>query len=360
MASTVFILGAGASRQAGAPLMADFLDVAHDLWKTGQVQPYADDFAVVFKGIGTLQRVHSKSQLDILNIESVFAAFELAAILGRLGTYKPEDIQSLSKSMAVVIRATIEQTLRLSVRHKGVFAPQPYEEFVGLLDGLSGKANPRHTTAVVTFNYDLAADYALYKNGTAPLYGLESETDTGSIPLLKLHGSLNWVHCEKCDKVVPWRLEQYLSNRHWDIWDDGPRHVYLKISKDMENFNHCEKSPATGPILVPPTWNKSEYHKALSSVWGRAAKELQDAENIFVIGYSLPPTDGFFRYLYAISTVSETPLKRFWVFNPDTTGIVEKRFRELLGPGAAQRFIYYPETFEQAIGRLRNALVPKD
>ena len=37
MASVVFILGAGASKQAGAPLMNEFLDVAYDLWKMGRV-----------------------------------------------------------------------------------------------------------------------------------------------------------------------------------------------------------------------------------------------------------------------------------------------------------------------------------
>jgi hypothetical protein len=37
MSNTVFILGAGASKQAGAPLMKDFLDTAHALWKTGKV-----------------------------------------------------------------------------------------------------------------------------------------------------------------------------------------------------------------------------------------------------------------------------------------------------------------------------------
>lgn len=37
MAENVFILGAGASRKAGAPLMKGFLDSAEDLLKKGKV-----------------------------------------------------------------------------------------------------------------------------------------------------------------------------------------------------------------------------------------------------------------------------------------------------------------------------------
>ena len=37
MSNVVFVLGAGCSKQCGAPLMADFLDVASFLHSTGKV-----------------------------------------------------------------------------------------------------------------------------------------------------------------------------------------------------------------------------------------------------------------------------------------------------------------------------------
>jgi hypothetical protein len=39
-----------------------------------------------------------------------------------------------------------------------------------------------------------------------------------------------------------------------------------------------------------------------------------------------------------LGTVDTNLLKRFWVFDPDETGNVEKRFREVLGHGALQAF----------------------
>jgi hypothetical protein len=71
MATTVFILGAGASHEGGAPLMAEFLDVARELRVGNEKLPFANSFDIVFNAISALQKVHSKAQLDIRNIESV-------------------------------------------------------------------------------------------------------------------------------------------------------------------------------------------------------------------------------------------------------------------------------------------------
>jgi len=69
-----------------------------------------------------------------------------------------------------------------------------------------------------------------------------------------------------------------------------------------------------------------------------------------VFGFSLPPSDAFFSHLNALGTAGGAPLRRFWVFDPDPSGAVEKRFRALLGPGAEQRFRLFHEPFEVAIG----------
>jgi dimeric dUTPase (all-alpha-NTP-PPase superfamily) len=75
MSNIVFILGAGASKQAGAPLMKDFIDTARDLYSSNDVDNKNEDFQKVFTAISELQRVHSKSNLDIDNIEAVFFSF---------------------------------------------------------------------------------------------------------------------------------------------------------------------------------------------------------------------------------------------------------------------------------------------
>lgn len=116
---------------------------------------------------------------------------------------------------------------------------------------------------------------------------------------------------------------------------------------------HCGKPRLSVPFLVPPTWNKGQQYNAVSAVWANAAAELGEAENIFVIGYSLPESDSFFRYLYALGAVGQNPLRRFWVFNPDLA--VKARFESLLGPGARSRFHFEPANFGSAM----NVILPE-
>ena len=208
---TVFILGAGASAQAGVPVMADFLDVARNLQKSGRVRAADEGFKAVFKGISALQQVHSKSQLDIQNVESVFSAFEMARTLRKLpGVEDPEEIERLGDAMRSVIVNTIEQTLQFKIpegwddhriRWRGPIGevPEPYEWFASLIQRLQENG---HDVSIITFNYDIAIDFALWWQEVHFDYALRRDTpepDPGTIVrLLKLHGSLNWAECPEC------------------------------------------------------------------------------------------------------------------------------------------------------------------
>lgn len=107
MSNVVFILGAGASKQCGAPLMANFLDVASRLYQTGVTGDKKEDFERVFHAIGALQAVHSKAQLDLTNIESVFSALEIANVLEKLPNTESSDIPSIISSLKKLIVKTL-------------------------------------------------------------------------------------------------------------------------------------------------------------------------------------------------------------------------------------------------------------
>ena len=93
------------------------------------------------------------------------------------------------------------------------------------------------------------------------------------------------------------------------------------------------------PLIIPPTWNKTQYHGQISNVWAAAAQALSQAQNILVIGYSLSSADSFFRYLFALGTLGSTRIRRFWVMN------TEQRFRTLLGRAVEDRFTYFEKRF---------------
>jgi hypothetical protein len=335
--------------------MADFLDVAADLLRRDEVKESKDDFTSVFDGIDRLQRVHSKAQLDLQNVEAVFAAFEMARTLGGFAEYRQDAAEELVRALRTVIVRTLEHTIALPVRDgQQVLPPSPYDEFAALCTALC-QDRPPQTIAAITFNYDVGLDHGFYWHQTAIDYSLDEGAPQHAIPVLKLHGSLNWGRCSKCNLVVPWTLPNYFRKFSWQHLFDF-KTVRMPIGSQLNSFEHCGAPVGGDPVLVPPTWNKTEYHRALGSVWARAARELREAESILVFGFSLPPTDAFFSYLYALGTAGGGPLRRFWVFDPDSSGQVEERFRALLGPGAKQRFRFFKEPFPSVPTSLRHSV----
>jgi hypothetical protein len=354
MSEFVFILGAGASKVAGAPLMNDFLDVADRLRRTNKVDKEKADFDLVFKARGALQAAHSKAQLDINNIESVYGAFEMARLLNSLAPLQSADLARLPVAMRQVIVKTLESTIVFKRPNKEkVLPPAPYDSFLRLIGDMceAGYSNSFDRVSVITFNYDLCFDYACHFYGLPLNYCLTEPYEVG-LKFLKLHGSLNWIKCEgeKCGKAVPWSMRDFFSKRNW-AWHSDATEVHLSVSAHFNSFMHCGFMPSE-PLIVPPTWNKAQYHESIESVWQSAARELATAENIFVCGFSYPPTDEFFRYLYALGTIGQAPFKNFIVFDPVDT--VEKRFSDLLGPAAQGRFRFIEQTFGDAIGTIRS------
>jgi hypothetical protein len=360
MSNVVFILGAGCSKECGAPLMSNFLDVAQNLYKTNNVGSEAQHFERVFKAIGFLQAVHSKSQLDLKNIESIFNAFEIANTLKKLPGFKPEDIPEVIKSLKELIVTTLENTVKFPTRREVILAPQPYLDFASLVKYILNNALPKRTVSVITFNYDIALDVSFIRSGIPITYCLDDNSNQREIPLLKLHGSLNWASKISDNSIIPLPLEMYFQHYHAQGFQETstcsiPMGKQLKAC--FEQFLHVEVKDE--PVLVPPTWNKAEYYQTISKVWSNAAKELGEAEHVFIIGYSLPVTDAFFRLLFALGTVGNSPFQRVEVFNPDKNGETVSKFESLMGPGAIARFSYIYQGFSESIATIRGYFPPR-
>ena len=340
--------------------MSDFLDIASDLLRANAVQEKRAEFEKVFAAIGALQAVHSKAQLDLNNIESIFTVLELGRIIQKVPSLSPEQIPEAIAALKDLIVKTLEVTMVFPTEERHIGVPKPYEAFGSLLKHLYSDAFPNQTAAVISFNYDIAADMSMYRAGLGPDYIIDKPSGHPLlVPLLKLHGSLNWATETATRKIRPLHLasyfQHYSSNGY--LGNTGTRlPIGSQLVEYFSRFGGAEVE--LEPVIVPPSWNKADYHNALSEVWASAAIHLSEAEQIFVIGYSLPETDSFFRHLYALGCVSATPLRRIAVFNPDTSGATNARFQSLLGPGAIARYEYHESTFEQAIGYIKK-LFPK-
>jgi hypothetical protein len=327
MADTVFILGAGASFEAGAPLMSTFLDRAEDLRRTGEVDDFAPDFDKVFSLIDTLQAVYAKSELDLNNIEALFGILEMASTVNRLYGISEDQIGSYRDALIMVIVKTLERSIKYHFGGGDFSKPQPtdsYRRFVGLIQFLEEVFHEE--SSIITFNYDTGVDHALYSAGINVQYCTNANPGDG-IRLLKLHGSTNWGSCSRCHGIITYDLPKFFTNHNSNVGNDGAYGRHLEVSTHLSDIYHCEKPLNHVPVIVPPTWNKNSYHGALSNVWSAAARELSKARNIYVFGYSLPESDPFFRYLFALGTLGSSRIRRFWVFDPNND--VELRYEGL-------------------------------
>ncbi|MGA2406228.1 MAG: hypothetical protein ABSF81_05700 [Bacteroidales bacterium] len=353
MDENVIILGAGASADSGAPLMNNFIDKAEDLLSNGldkrSDRETKNQFVKVFELLADLQSVHSKARMDLNNIETVFGAIEMAQIIRRLGNIPYEEIAGYREAIVNLIIETIEHSMDFRHENTLVHAPDSYANLMSFISGGDFKNN----TSIITFNYDVGIDTAISRAGYSVRYGIEEfEEKLNDFHLFKLHGSINWAISENDNKVYPYYPHWYLKDltvTH-DLRMRGTCKLY--VSKNLHKIN--EHNPGTytlkkESLIVPPTWNKNSYQGIISKVWEEAAEKLSTAKRIYVFGYSLPETDSFFRYLFALGTLSSTRIRRIIVVNPEPEGgDVDRRFKSLIGESILSRYRYFAKHFNVA------------
>lgn len=369
MSDTVLILGAGASAESGAPVMATFLDVARRLYRTAIRQPQSDfahreSYRAVFDGIAELGSVYEKGKLDTDNLESVFAAFEMAKLFQRLGSLKGDQIDQLPDAMRTLIVDTLERTITFpiegsSVESRRVAPPKAYADLVSMFR--RERDNTTRDVSIITFNYDLGIDYALHVGGHRIDYCVKDAPD-GGFPLMKLHGSLNWLECEQCG-IAPYPLSEFFQKRRFDPLRLPSHAMQFRITPALQEdtFEHCNgalRQPRI-PMVVPPTWNKGEHHQRIARVWAHAARHLSTARQVAIIGYSLPASDYFFRLLWSLGTVGPIRIERLLAINDQFAvqpNSLEERYRSMLGDVAEKRFEAFGRKFGEATKFLKTRL----
>lgn len=352
MDENVIILGAGASADSGAPVMQNFLDVAEDLLTFNKLDDAVKvKFEKVFYLLSEMQKIHAKANMDLNNIEMVFGAIEMAQIINRLGDLPSDDIPTYRAAIVKLIIETIEQSMKFIFVGPKLCAPSSYGYLAETIKTKLSATN----TSIITFNYDLGIDTALADEGYGVNYGFErlsAQRNPRIFNLYKLHGSINWVVDENDNQVYPYYPEDYLKDIKTKKMYNESGEVTLLISKFLGKIKETTEgnhkfSPEA--LIIPPTWNKNGYQGTISKVWAEAAEKLSRAKRIFIFGYSLPDSDLFFRYLFALGTLGSTRIRNIVVVNIEPPGGgVDNRFKNLLGSSIKSRYQYVNEYFKRA------------
>ncbi len=357
----MFILGAGFSRDAGAPLIHDFLDRSREFFDNPDSaldEHERQQFEQVFRFKREVAKAREKFRIDLDNIEQLFGLVEMSHRLGSVeSATRDATVYLIAKTLQLALSDTSKRpSVRFSLKPGYAAQADSFLKYVrsdtGGVDSfetdiythfalyLCGKYDDQHkseskSNTVITFNYDLVLDDALHRVEAYPGYELQGAAyqEAGGhypvVPLLKLHGSTNWAICE-CNKI------QVLGK---------------KATADPSAFRsmRCSSCQRVGLrlLLVPPSWDKSEYSRIMQPVWRKAVDAIKTATRICVIGYSMPETDAFFKFLLALGLAENDHLYKLivvdWLLSPAENNI-ESRWRDMLeGVFVNRRFVFHSQ-----------------
>ncbi len=307
MKKVVYVLGAGFSEPLGLPVMANFLSKAKNMFAE-EPKTYGY-FGDVFKMLKEkLSFAKNYYETDLFNIEEVLSILEMKYYLYKNG----EQGQFIKLIQDVITHHTPdlesfpgrdEPQHRFLLGLPGGRCWLPYYSFVASLCNLVVKVTDKHGRlssscsvlengaeySLITLNYDLIVESVLdrLKGIGAKVQlkvGLEEDEsiDSDQFYLAKLHGS----------------VEPHGSDKT--------------------------------PIIVPPTWSKGS-NEAVRPAWRLAFNLLRNANYVRVLGYSLPESDAYVRYLFKSAILDCENLEGFDVITrDDSNGDTKKRYDDFL------------------------------
>lgn len=353
MSKHVFILGAGASADGGAPVLKNFLTKARSLRDSLSDSGIKNSFVRVFEGIRWLQQTQAKAEIDLNNLEHVYSLFEMAKALDFSSI---PNVETLTQDLKKVIVYTLEKSTKFGIDQSGkVLGPRQYLQFAQILRKRLEENENGEEFGFITFNYDVGLESALMANGFAIDYQFTNTKRPGSlartVKVLKLHGSTNWF------QEYP-RAPINLANIYDKIGfaDDQPNQG---MNFDTVAWHSEMGDRRFEPVIVPPSWDKGSEQILVAPIWREASEMLGSAELIHIIGYSMPDTDQAFPSLLALSGALSEPLIRVTAanYNDGSSRVmrhlggeakkvfreVNGRFLEVFDPQHFSRHIYFPE-----------------
>jgi hypothetical protein len=318
---TVFVLGAGFSAASGAPPQSELITKILELRAVYHKKPYSKN---VNKWVDTFDEFLTKglvlgdSSKRGFPLEDVYTPIDKAlAENASIRHYTPVKLfelrNTINKLVALALRTSIKNRTKLSQ-----FTAAAFAEY--LVNQCKPRLKNKHhdVVSVITTNWDIildnkvfayineepvpkgrdingVVDYCCYMSSLEEkdrlvkpgLYALGK--GAYNVKILKLHGSLNWLQCPKCQRLY---VKFYRS------WNAG--YIFLdKYCRHCEHNYQTQNSEAHKLILniITPTFLKNLNNIQNKLCWQNAGLELAEASKVVFIGYSLPLADFEFKQL---------------------------------------------------------------
>jgi hypothetical protein len=190
--------------------------------------------------------------------------------------------------------------------------------------------------------------FNLYKLPLAPLSHREAGTGhppiQNSFHLVKLHGSINWFYSGSSDFAGEQIYYKPVDSR-FPFTDMTSLNVEL-LTEEVTRLSLDKYR-----LIIPPVAEKSRFYsnQTIRSLWSKARKYLEEAEEIYCIGYSLPDTDLTTKLLFQTACAGQA--KTVYIVNNDMDGKdnLLRRYRDAFPQGTIIKCDYIREDAVEAM-----------
>ena len=301
MKKVVYLIGAGFSAPLGLPVMSNFLMKSKDQFFANP-DKYSH-FEEVFNKIKTMSVIKNYYDADLFNIEEILSILEMEDYLD----FKSDS--DSKKFIDYIIDVINFYTPEIKPYNNGQLPGNWYDFIFG---------RDRNNTLYGYFISNLL-NLKIYKNtrNDKEIHGSKIENPKVDYSIITLNYDLIFENC------LAFLKDHYdiSSNigycKKSFIYDDNKMHLY-KLHGSIDDLT-----------IVPPTWNKNN-NSDLAAIWGSAKKIMEEANHIRILGYSLPISDSYIKYLLKSSVLESRHLKTIDVINLDPSGIVKNRYDEFI------------------------------
>ena len=307
---SVFIFGAGASKDCDTPLTNEILWKAfcddHVIKALASDSSRVEDIEEVRDCLIDHFHVPDKDpkREDFPSLTLLLSILDLSIERNRPLAASKKHPNGLSREQLAKARASLEYIIFAVLDY---FLPKAARSTQADLL-LSSLVDESEGPQVISLNYDIIADTAMCR--IAQIHGgddfrldyvcdVRTEAYATRKPygkLLKLHGSLNWLFCPGCQA-----LQIGMSANGKSIADSSVLRALYRY-KSLDKHYICSKNGCQAcqclycetplrPVMITPSFVKDYKNPHIQRVWYEAERLLRSRKQAYIIGYSLPDDD---------------------------------------------------------------------
>jgi hypothetical protein len=333
MEKIVYILGAGFSAPLGLPVMNNFIEKSKDLYfeNTEKYGYFEKIYKTIRQDIAYLKHfLHS----DLSNIEEILSILEMGNFVGDnshlIEEYKrfiKDVISHYTPSIIPFQKDDKEESLKSAKPKKGIVFGKSITNFYDYCFGNKCPHNLYGYFIANLFQLRLERKTEVSAAGETIINTKDSNFKSSIITPKEIEYSVITLNYD----LVFENIIEYI-NGQFSLEKDFKLQLSKAYNNNDNNRYKLDYAKLHGSIdsdvIILPTWNKNAA-KEVREIWEFAYRVLKDSNQIRILGYSLPFSDNYVRYLLSIGLKNSEHLKKIDVITLDNNAETKKRYEQI-------------------------------